>query len=941
MHLQENGVLAVHMGPPEKAALTVFPTREQRGIQSLPLRKLVADAQWITFEGFLMSWEFVQLEVGIVRQAFRELLSRTMSLVRNQSVLSFPGVAVVGTEHHFHSFTVYAKGTSTACKERMAWEIQWLANSIIAAERRDYHMQSIRVSLNDADWPSDPESDGSQALFQLAHGRSLFSYGITMFAEDAVAVLTHIAFAFADSAVAWARLLGIFIVGIGAVLATCLGSRHQQPKGARSTKEPKTLCARTSTCHCSAHDYMLCFVLFQLARDMFLPCAVPLCVFGGTGHLEAFHCALYSRDQSCISPQGLVSLLDSLIAQKAVGTLDSRPPLLSSLAQSDSQLGQWGRGESPGGLLRRDFIRGSFLDLTILSEHFQVGITVIDSEGVLRLHVRREAMIGLQINSASLDFSVLGFALADNQLCPIIKENIHFPSGAQPLIWCASTHMSVANMLFDNPPLGAPIAQPRAIPDPLPRPEAVSSTLPWSSETSDPPTEFIAASLRTLLHGGGRKGRSRASTDTMEELSDDLLPLTNLLQQGDQPTTHASAEALDSGDVSDQYMDLVAYYAKFPGGRTTYSQPLWKGTTWAHAHSELNREVRQRKSHWCMCWNGLPVDPEATVPVATKPHTYLNGQQGGLSAPTAATHSCVTGQLLVGAPGSVQCNSVDVLSDHTHQTPATLSLVDSIYDSPPPSSEEPIPVDTDEDERLPTTPPSREGQPARPSRSLSSSHVRSLASGGGKQHRVQHSSVAQAAAGKLFEDLRATPYGLHIEHQCVMHTLLSDTKAARAVFQAQTASQRSAAFAAALSRAGLTRYSAGITKASVILRRREQGHQDGPDIPSVDETFSGGLEDMPEVESDEIRAAVDPYMTASQPKKRGRPKRSDEAHLPTTPLSKLFPQSNCRKDTVEPEHDLAEKLVKIVTRIEQLEQWAHGIDAKIYPSVSAKPGSNP
>eukprot|EP00971_Amphidinium_carterae_P350801 6491747-Amphidinium_carterae.1 len=520
MHLQENGRLAVHMGPPEKAALTVFPTREQRGAQSLPLHKLSDQAQWITLEGHLMSWHFVQLEVGLVRQAFRDLLSRTMSLVRSQAVLSFPGVTVVGAEHHFHPFTVFAKATSAASHENIAWEIQWLANSVIAAERRDYHMHSIRVCMHGAEWPSEPEVDSEHELFQLAHGGSFYCgdndmlvtcrarlpKSVTLPINHALTALICIDFVVA----VWLMLaysISSLFVDTGAVFPSSLDSRHLQPCGERNTREPKTLRARSTTCCCFAHVYDSRFVLVQLACRLFLPCEVPLCVAGGSGHLQAFHCALYSRDQSCISPQGLVSLLESLVALKAVGTHDCCPPLLTCLAQSDGHLGKWGIGDSPGSLLRRDFIRGSFLDLTILAEHFQVGITVIDSEGVLRLHVRREAMIGLQINSVSLEFKVLGFALAYNQLCPIIKEDIHCPNGAQPLVWCASTQISVANMLIDNPPIGAPSARSCVIPEPLPRTDAVSSTLPWSSETSDPPTEFIAASLITLLHGGGRKGR--------------------------------------------------------------------------------------------------------------------------------------------------------------------------------------------------------------------------------------------------------------------------------------------------------------------------------------------------------------------------------------------------------------------------------------------------
>eukprot|EP00971_Amphidinium_carterae_P024581 484648-Amphidinium_carterae.1 len=91
----------------------------------------------------------------------------------------------------------------------------------------------------------------------------------------------------------------------------------------------------------------------------------------------------------------------------------------------------------------------------------------------------------------------------------------------------------------------------------------------------------------------------------------------------------------------------------------------------------------------------------------------------------------------------------------------------------------------------------------------------SMVEGGGRPQRVQYGPIAQAAFNKLLVDLQKSPQGLCIEHAFAEHLIHSDSKAARAIFQAQSPEQRLLAFAAALGRAGCSAYELGMRKAAV------------------------------------------------------------------------------------------------------------------------------
>eukprot|EP00971_Amphidinium_carterae_P115221 2282142-Amphidinium_carterae.1 len=250
--------------------------------------------------------------------------------------------------------------------------------------------------------------------------------------------------------------------------------------------------------------------------------------------------------------------------------------------------------------------------------------------GVHRLHLPKQSMICLQIDTELLNFEAVGAVFQSGQV--LAGQPLRSPNSVdRDLVWCGRIQMSVANVLMDHPPLirerqpTLPTTTPAVD---LPR-RSLSSTLPWSSESSDVSSHCIAESLITLRHGAGKRAHRDASS------SDDEAPLTRLVHSPDQQQAAESANAADAypWENCPPGLGMIGFSARFTGGRTTYSQPLWRGFTWFDVHYELNRAVRQKKSLWCICVNGSPVDPLEKVPIATVPHSYIQGQLRRLSAP--------------------------------------------------------------------------------------------------------------------------------------------------------------------------------------------------------------------------------------------------------------------------------------------------------------------
>eukprot|EP00971_Amphidinium_carterae_P169948 3367380-Amphidinium_carterae.1 len=172
MSIRDEGMMHIRLGPPMACALTGFMTRAQAGPQSLPLHRIADSLGWMLLPGFLMSWHFAYLEVSIVRELVRDLLSRTMSMVRKQALLSFPAVTFVGIEMNYHTFQIYTRSEHTDDMEAIAKELQWLANSYIASTRREHDMHKIRICLHHASWPSEysPNSTSDDDTRTTNHG---------------------------------------------------------------------------------------------------------------------------------------------------------------------------------------------------------------------------------------------------------------------------------------------------------------------------------------------------------------------------------------------------------------------------------------------------------------------------------------------------------------------------------------------------------------------------------------------------------------------------------------------------------------------------------------------------------------------------------------------------------------------------------------------------
>eukprot|EP00971_Amphidinium_carterae_P117583 2329484-Amphidinium_carterae.2 len=366
-------------------------------------------------------------------------------------------------------------------------------------------------------------------------------------------------------------------------------------------------------------------------------------------HIHALATALHALDYTALSVQELVLRLEKAIRDKA-----AVPNLLFRLLQVvDQNLGSW--QQLPP--IRRDFIRGDLLDLAILVDLYEVGINVIDEHAVNRLFIPGRTMVCLRLDSQALVFSALAVATDANRLLAGRDLDPFRPRDTTPIVWCSATHSQVAELLYDNPPstnrddvvASSPTASMSSSHGSM-----ISSTVLWGSpgatQDSTMSSQCLASSL--LLHiGAGGKRRPpvhlsssssperpisvHSSQHTVGELSEDTRPLTALLaEQQDSVRATSPAPSLEHSDDEPKGLaNSILFSGKFTNGRTQYSQVLWPGYTWKTAHQELNRAVRRRLNLWCMALNGVPVDPEAPLPIATSPHECIKGELLKLSAP--------------------------------------------------------------------------------------------------------------------------------------------------------------------------------------------------------------------------------------------------------------------------------------------------------------------
>eukprot|EP00971_Amphidinium_carterae_P304204 6045307-Amphidinium_carterae.2 len=359
---------------------------------------------------------------------------------------------------------------------------------------------------------------------------------------------------------------------------------------------------------------------------------------------------------------------------------------------------------------------------------------------------------------------------------------------------------------------------------------------------------------------------------------------------------------------------------------------------------------------WCMCLHGVPVDPAQQVPVATSPFDSICGElrkldapldyddlraRGLLCAPDGPTHTGIYSQ-------AVSARSSGGLSHEATRPSEAGSLVSAEYDGvDQPALCVRSLVDEGYDSSsatLPDTPPCRTpvehhiaeneeeesdeldmlenmvededaslmsgyGSALDASQSSTSSTVSQQAGetadptvqwrhGAGGEQRVKHASIANAAASTLLMDLKETPQGLLIEHRCVHRVLQTDSKAARAVFQSQSAAQRAEAFSASLHRAGLSAYAEDMAQAAQELKKREAEDVSVP------------------VQADAVH---DPYLDPLPARKRGRPRTQN---VPASAVHRLQQEAAEKEGT-------AASLEQITRKVAHLEEWAHGVDRKL------------
>eukprot|EP00971_Amphidinium_carterae_P335407 6471239-Amphidinium_carterae.3 len=594
----------------------------------------------------------------------------------------------------------------------------------------------------------------------------------------------------------------------------------------------------------------------------------------------------------------------------------------------------------PGTGVQDLFLKSALLDLTILSMLHGISVTVTDSKDKYPLQVlqRPGSDWTLLRLGQQQDYDVLAVMHSSGTTLRHIDIDLEQDDPT----WDNRMLEKVADLLFSQD-----IVLEEAVPSPS---QSVSASVspPSISETEPAPCDLalpvregksavtLSDTPASLLikSGAGKTSRAASSSTAAPQgerpdlMSEDELPLTALLETA-QDTAKAESDAMD--DAAQQPM--VVFVGMFHNGRTQYRQVLWPAMRWADAQTELNRDVRRRKCLWCMCVNETPVDPTAIVPVAQTPFDTIRGTLRRLAEPLDYDQLRGTGGLCAPSrPTHVGRDNTPTAEAAAPADNVPARLVDAAYDSD--SSL------TCERRSLPIDVTSSDGGGSDTSSLVPcidlSSHSDTdgssdldIRDGGGKYKRVQHEAIAEAALSRMLADLSATPQGLLIEHKCVSRILHSDPRAAKAIFQGQTSCQRYEAFAAALARAGLTDFSRGIAAAIANLKGR-QDHGAAP----TDRVPENGATVMPD-------AISDPYLVlAEHTKKRGRPRRdggsvnakkSDTTADLHTKQARPTSASAAteREESLPPPVQPSQELRAIITKIEQLEQWAHGVDGTL------------
>eukprot|EP00971_Amphidinium_carterae_P270718 5372367-Amphidinium_carterae.2 len=140
----------------------------------------------------------------------------------------------------------------------------------------------------------------------------------------------------------------------------------------------------------------------------------------------------------------------------------------------------------------------------------------------------------------------------------------------------------------------------------------------------------------SVAEGHGKRGRTASSSE-----DSDLIPLAQLADfDAAEPNANGAASSNEPAPAHH-----MSFHGGFAGGRVSYSQALWPGTTWAVAHSELNRAVKRRRNMWAIYIDGRPVDMAAQVPHPRSPYDVIEGTLRRLEAPLDYTALRAANQL--------------------------------------------------------------------------------------------------------------------------------------------------------------------------------------------------------------------------------------------------------------------------------------------------------
>eukprot|EP00971_Amphidinium_carterae_P221331 4393973-Amphidinium_carterae.2 len=673
-----------------------------------------------------------------------------------------------------------------------------------------------------------------------------------------------------------------------------------------------------------------------LSRDVNLP--VHRGYFEETftdNHVRAF-CNAASTLRMDLSLQGAVWALEEFVrAQTVLGRAGS---LLTKELEKVCHIPpeQWSGTGAP-----QLFFKGAIFDLAVLSMLFRIGITLVDDNGnyplqTLQPHGSPWAM--LRVSMKDYAYAADMVALPDGLVCNHIKCDLE---QCDP-VWDNRTQGIIFDLLAQQLPPVQPVAE-ETTQSRVSGGHTISSTEPMvqSVRTDQAHSQVHSSPAHTafrLAIGAGRGSASSSSAPQSrnaqllldeQEDQEDLMPLTQLLSSPDDPQAAIN-------------QPMIVFEGKFHNGRTLYSQVLWSSMNWRAAQLELNRDVRRKLVLWCLCVDGVPVDPLEMVPSAHSPFDRIVGSLRRLTQPLDYQQLRVTGGLCSPRfPTYTGRNGVPFAEAFPELCARPLiRLVEAVYDSDSDMPEQTLAVVEQDAGETPDTIGSSTSTSQSSSSSIYvltdadtdsddvhcmvddspiSSSSLEIVIGGGKLRRVQHESIAKVAVERMIIDLGQTPQGLLIEHRCVTHLLHADAHAAKAIFQSQTIGQRYRAFAAALARAGLTDFSNGITVAAASLGGIPSGAKDD------------SLAQSSSIDMTQQQATVDPYMQAPF-KKRGRPKREEGASkVPNTP------QGLQASTAASAETDM--DLFALMTKVAQIEKWAHGVDctlARAHHSEDAK-----